>query len=83
MTLLALIIGGWLVLGILAVTVLNVAKWLVRSASASAPAPRVVAPERQWPAPHRSVPVSHALPQPYVGGAVVARRSGIGSRPTG
>lgn len=80
-TLLALVLGGWLVLGVVVVAMLNVAKWLVRSASE--PAPRVASSEGHWPAPYRSAPESTTLPQPYVPSAVVSRRSGVGSGPAG
>ena len=81
MTLLALIIGGWFILGVLVVVVLNLAKWAVRSTSASAA--RADVPQEHWPAPHWSAPTSRPLPHPYAGGAVSARRSGIGSNRSG
>jgi hypothetical protein len=80
-TLLALIVGGWFLLGVLTVVVLNVAKWLVRSATT--PEPRTAPSPGLWPAPHRSAQVSRSLPLPYAGRSVTARRSGIGPHPTG
>jgi hypothetical protein len=76
-TLLGLIVGGWLCLAVLCIGLLNVAKWMVRSRARGA-APTT---SGTWAgaAQRRSEP--SALPPPFVASAATARQDGIGQYP--
>ncbi len=78
--LLALIFMGWLVLGVLSIGLLNVAKWMVFSASRARPA--APATSGSWPSPRPSLTDPFGMPRPFGASAVAARQDGVSPHPT-